>query len=217
MTTEEQTTIDTLMELKQLLQTENEHLYQQYNHLMIRNQKLMKRIDDQQQLNDRLQGRIAALENIIDKMRLASFTANSASYNQSFQKSEAGGANDSLNPVVVPNVQGLQSNIHVRPESISSTDLTQLIARWGALAGDTVKNTPTKKRQMQILTLLYDHQKMSGLKLFMTCGITGVSGARYIHTLKQFGLIEFSGYRKGGHYLITEKGKKLVEGETVEP
>jgi len=69
MTAEEQKTIDTLMELKQLLQAENEHLYQQYNHLMIRNQKLMKRIDDQQALNDKLQERIESLEGMIDKLR----------------------------------------------------------------------------------------------------------------------------------------------------
>lgn len=208
MTTEEQKTMDTLMELKQLLQTENEHLYQQYNHLMIRNQKLMTRVDDQQLLNDKLQERIEELERVIDRLR----QRNDAYSHGTFQQPQAYPAFaqpqtyiDNLNPQVVPIVSGIKSNIN----------LTELMARWGALAGGAVKNNPTKKRQMQILSLLYEHQKMSGLNLFMTCGITGVSGARYIAALKQFGLIEFSGYRKGGHYLITEKGKKLVEGEAI--
>src|ERR1043165_2982889 len=124
MTTEEQTTIDTLMELKQLLQTENEHLYQQYNHLLIRNQKLMKRIDDQQQLNDRLQGRIAALENIIDKLRLRHFIAHETGSTFQNQNDNPRSDNDNLNEEVIPGVQGLKSN----------DDLTQLISRWGSLA-----------------------------------------------------------------------------------
>src|SRR5437868_11837269 len=111
MTTEEQKTLDTLLELKQLLQTENEHLYQQYNHLMIRNQKLMKRIDDQQQLNDRLQGRIAGLEHIIDKLRLQSYSANAAGINNQNQFAGSAVNNDNLNQVVVPSVEGLKTNI----------------------------------------------------------------------------------------------------------
>jgi predicted transcriptional regulator len=204
MTSEEQKTIDTLMELKQLLQTENEHLYQQYNHLMIRNQKLMQRIDDQQSLNDRLQARIEELENVIDKMRQNRAAIYSTAYISPPEPAASVGI-DTLKPSVVPIVPGLKSRI----------DLTPLIDRWGTLAGDAVKNTPTKLRQMQMLSLLYEHEKMSGLKLFMTCGITGVSGARYISALKHFGVIEFSGYRKGGYYFITDKGKKLVEGETI--
>jgi predicted transcriptional regulator len=198
MTTEEQTTIDTLMELKQLLQTENEHLYQQYNHLMIRNQKLMKRIDDQQLLNDKLQDRIESLEQVIDKLRLRNDANSIRSMNFQYQ-------NDNLKEEVIPNVVKLKSSV----------DLKELITRWGSLAGEKVKNNPTKKRQMQILSLLYENQKMSGLRLFMTCGITGVSGARYISALKKFGLIEFSGFRKDGYYFITEKGKKLVEGNEM--
>ena len=192
MTTEEQKTIDTLMELKQLLQAENEHLYQQYNHLMIRNQKLMKRVDDQQLLNDKLQERIEGLEQMIDRLRVRNDSSPRSAFNSQTQ-------NDS--PALKPQVDYLQSNI----------DMTQLISRWGSLAGPSVKNNPTKKRQMQILSLLYEHQKMPGMKLFIECGINGVSGARYIAALKKFGLIAFSGYRKDGFYFITEKGKELFK------
>jgi predicted transcriptional regulator len=200
MTSEEQTTIDTLMELKQLLQTENEYLNQQYNHLMIRNHKLMKRIDDQQMLNDKLQERIAGLEQLINTLRQRN-DGMPISVKAQNQIDSSIRDNDNLNSQVVPSVLGLKSN----------SDVKQLVSRWSSLAGDSVKNTPTKTRQMQILTLLYERQKMSGMKLFIACGITGVSGARYISALKQFGLIEFSGFRKDGFYFITEKGKKLVE------
>lgn len=196
MTIEDQKTIDTLMELKQLLQAENEHLYQQYNHLMIRNQKLMKRIDDQQLLNDNLQERIAGLEQLIDRLR----QRNDFSERSVNTQNQNTGMN--LNAQVTPSVAGVQSSI----------DMKKLISRWSLLAGELVKNNPTKMRQMQILSLLYEQQKMQSMKLFIACDINGVSGARYISTLKQFGLIAFSGYRKNGFYFITDKGKELVEG-----
>jgi len=45
--------------------------------------------------------------------------------------------------------------------------MTQLVSRWSSLAGQTVKNAPTKKRQMQILSLLYQNQKMPSMKLLL--------------------------------------------------
>jgi predicted transcriptional regulator len=186
MTAEDQNTLDSLMELKQLLQTENEHLYQQYNHLMIRNQKLMKRIDDQQALNDKMQERIVVMEQIIDRLR-------------------EGNKNPSIDLKPLPEIASIQSSINMK----------QLIERWTNLAGEKVKNKPTKTRQMQILALLFQHQQMSSIKLFQACNITGVSGARYIAALKQFGLIAFSGFRKGGFYYITDKGKKLIEEDII--
>src|SRR5271167_2923801 len=98
MTAEEQKTIDTLMELKQLLQTENEHLFQQYNHLMIRNQKLMQRIDDQQTLNDKLQGKISGLEQLIDRLRHANIPSS---------------LTVTGNHEVVPSIKGIPSSIDI--------------------------------------------------------------------------------------------------------
>ena len=38
-----------------------------------------------------------------------------------------------------------------------------------------------------------------------------MTGARYVSTLKKLGLIEYTGARKKGHYVITDNGRKLVE------
>src|SRR3954467_14213152 len=111
MTNEEQKTLDTLMELKQLLQTENEHLYQQYNHLMIRNQKLMQRIDDQQSLNDKLQERIEELERVIDRLRLRNDSYVSGPFNQPVQQDRYINENEYLKGELKPAAVAIKSSI----------------------------------------------------------------------------------------------------------
>src|SRR5262245_48820289 len=126
MITEEQKTIDTLMELKQLLQTENEHLYQQYNHLMIRNQKLIKRIDDQQLLNDKLQERIEEMERIIDRLRLRNDSYAGSPIHQPVSLSYQNQTDD-LKSLIVPDVQGIKTSIPISQHLLENKiDITQL-------------------------------------------------------------------------------------------
>ena len=58
---------------------------------------------------------------------------------------------------------------------------------------------------------LYNTATLRANELFNLVGVGGVTGARYVATLKKFGLIRYTGARKKGHYEITTKGVSFIE------
>jgi predicted transcriptional regulator len=193
---ENQTTL-----IKQLT-NENEELYHQFNHLMIRNAKLLKRVDDLQKIIDDLHIRIEELQLINGNMM---------------------GLNDSLRnrkSDVSGMMEGMSSG---RPEeshksfSLSNgslprhLDVNDLFDRWKIFPGQIAHNAPNLRKQVLMLAHLYVNQSLNASELFRLSGIGGVTGARYVATLKKFGLIRYTGARKKGSYEMTSEGKAFIE------
>src|ERR1043166_4592907 len=85
------------------LTLENEELYQQFSHLMIRNNKLLKRIDDQQKIIHDLHIRIEELQlingnmlKLNDRLRISNEVSNAERDQLQFMK---GRAEDELSEV----------------------------------------------------------------------------------------------------------------------
>jgi len=172
------------------LTEENETLYQQFNHLMIRNNKLLKRIDDQQKLIDELHLRVEELQMIhSNQLRL----------------------NDRLRT-------GL-SAAHPLSTTASAriVDLEALFQQWKSFPGQTGQNTPNLRKQVLLLATLYREGAMNAAHLFTACEIGGVTGARYVATLKKSGLIRYSGARKKGFYELTTAGIRFIENSETVP
>jgi predicted transcriptional regulator len=181
------------------LTIENEELYHQYNHLIIRNGKMLKRIDDYQKIIDDLHIRNQELQlinsNIMqlnDKLR----------HRGSFSISQG---NSILN-------QG--ENQYERLMDIQtdhSFDIEELYKLWKNYPGQSAHNAPNLRKQVLMLVCLYKFPSLRAAELFDKSGVGGVTGARYVSTLKKFELIKFSGARKKGQYEITSKGKDFIE------
>jgi predicted transcriptional regulator len=86
-----------------------------------------------------------------------------------------------------------------------------LFTTWKNYPGQDAKNEPNLRKQMQMLVSLFENESLNSVELFNKTGVNGVTGARYVGTLKKMGLIQYMGARKKGHYVITDAGKKLVE------
>jgi predicted transcriptional regulator/uncharacterized protein YoxC len=178
------------------LTNENEELYHQYNHLMIRNGKMLKRVDDLQKIIDDLHVRIEELQlingnmmQINDRLRTRSdsrFAVNN-------------------NPQSTPE-QSILANT-----ALIDFDMDVLYDRWKMFPGQTAQNGPNLKKQMLMLFHLYNTATLRANELFNLVGVGGVTGARYVATLKKFGLIRYTGARKKGHYEITTKGVSFIE------
>lgn len=170
------------------LTQENEELYQQFNHLMIRNNKLLKRIDDQQQIIDDLHMRIEELQlisnnhlRINDRLRTAGgFDAVA----RASQKVSAGAA---------------------------GVNLDALFERWKNFPGQMAHNGPNLRKQVLMLAMLYRNGALRATDLFQLTEVGGVTGARYVSVLKKFGLIRYTGARKKGFYEITPAGIRFIE------
>ena len=65
--------------------------------------------------------------------------------------------------------------------------------------------------EMLMLFHLYNTATLRANELFNLVGVGGVTGARYVATLKKYGLIRYTGARKKGHYEITTKGVSFIE------
>ena len=171
------------------LTLENEELYHQYNHLIIRNGKLLKRIDDLQRIIDDLHIRIEELQLI---------NGNMMQLNDRLRKN-----GDSA---------GVES-VHFTGTDKSSEefDLDDLHNRWKSYPGQVAQNGPNIRKQVQMLIHLYTIPSLRASDLFNRTGIGGVTGARYVSVLKKFHLIEYTGARKKGHYKITSKGRNFIE------
>ena len=86
-----------------------------------------------------------------------------------------------------------------------------IFTHWKNYPGQDAKNEPNLRKQAQMLIHLYHHKAMRAADLFSKTGVGGVTGARYIATLKKFGLINYIGARKKGQYKMTQKGIDFVE------
>ena len=167
--------------LIQQLTEENETLYQQFNHLMVRNNKLLQRIDDQQR--------------IIDDMHLRMEELQLISHNQL-----------RLNDRLRSGAPGLRA----ATQPSGDLDLESLYQRWKSYPAQVSQNAPNLRKQVLMLGLLLKNGSMSAAELFAACEVGGVTGARYVSLLKKFGLIHYSGARKKGRYELTPSGNRFV-------
>ncbi len=182
--------------IKELTQ-ENEELYHQYNHLIIRNGKLLKRIDDFQRIIDDLHIRNQELQlingnmmQINDKLRVKG----------DFSKPFKGNSGENE----------IESNIS------DEYNLEDLYQRWKSYPGQKAQNGPNLRKQVLMLVHLYTTTSLRASELFNLTGVGGVTGARYVSTLKKYFLIEYTGARKKGHYKITSKGKEFIENSLTQ-
>jgi predicted transcriptional regulator len=187
--------VDNQNRLIKELTVENEELYHQYNHLIIRNGKLLKRIDDLQRIIDDLHIRIEELQLI---------NGNMMQLNDRLR----GRGEDLLSE----NKNG--SAIQIDKHS-GDYDLEELYNRWKSYPGQIAQNGPNIRKQVQMLVNLYSTPSLRAADLFNRTGIGGVTGARYVSVLKKFQLIEYTGARKKGHYKITSKGRHFVEQSAI--
>lgn len=181
------------------LTAENEELFHQYNHLMIRNQKMLKRVDDLQRIIDDLHIRIEELQLI---------NGNMMQINDKLRKKDAvytinDGSKSLLNTQLTAN------------DSLSELDLDELYDRWRSYPGQIAQNGPNMRKQVLMMAHLYTTSSLRAADLFNLAGVGGVTGARYVATLKKFGLIRYTGARKKGHYEITREGIEFIENTFV--
>lgn len=179
------------------LTVENEELYHQYNHLIIRNGKMLKRVDDLQNIINDLHLRIEEMQlingnmmDINDKLRNRRevFTGQHTAQKQHLQS----------------------SNEETSNESEMEFELEELQQRWKSFPGQVAQNGPNLRKQLLMLIHLHKSGAMRAADLFNKAGVGGVTGARYVGTLKKFGFIIYSGARKKGHYEITQNGKNFL-------
>jgi predicted transcriptional regulator len=186
---------ESLQVLVSTLTTENETLYHQLNHLMIRNNTLLKRIDDLQQAVNDLHIRLQE-SNLINNNLIKANDHIKAGYD---------------NRNVATSLLRTQPSSAAGEDILESLDLEELYLKWKMYPGQEAKNSPNIRKQMSMLANLYSKGKLKASDLFYHSGIGAVTGARYVATLKKAGLIEYTGARKKGHYSITKKGRDFVD------
>lgn len=215
------------------LTAENEQLFQQFNHLMVRNGKLLKRIDDMQQIIDSMHLRIEESQLINDNMLKINDNLRGQNDGSSAKTERSGidkdfrGALDNINRRIDElhlrnDVLQQRASIlsggndafqMIKNESIkhSDIDLDKLFDVWKNYPGQNAKNAPNLRKQSQMLIQLFENKSLNAATLFQKTGVNGVTGARYVAVLKQFNLIEYKGARKKGEYYITQNGIDLIE------
>ena len=179
------------------LTNENEELYHQYNHLIIRNGKMLKRVDDLQNIINDLHLRIEEMQLINGNM----MDLNDKLRNR--REVFAGEYTTQKQHLPVSNAEG--SN-----EAEMEFELDELQQRWKSFPGQVAQNGPNLRKQLLMLIHLHKSGAMRASELFNKAGVGGVTGARYVGTLKKFGLIIYSGARKKGQYEITQNGKNFI-------
>jgi len=215
------------------LTAENEQLFQQFNHLMVRNSKLLKRIDDMQQIIDSMHLRIEESQLINDNMlkindnlRSKNDTS-SAGIDRLPVDNDLRGAIDILNRRIdelhlrndllqqrTNLISSGNENLNLSKDESqqhSDIDVDKLFECWKKYPGQQAKNAPNLRKQAQMLIHLFENKSLNAATLFMKTGVNGVTGARYVAVLKDFNLIEYKGARKKGQYYITQKGIDLIE------
>ncbi len=186
------------------LTKENEELYHQYNHLIIRNGKMLKRTDDYQKIIDDLHIRNEELQlinnNIMqlnDKLRKRNELTVSLSNDYSDNQ--------------------LKTNHEIETAKIETEfDLDDLYNRWKNYPGQVAHNEPNLRKQVLMLVHLYSTTSLRAADLFSRCCVGGVTGARYISALKKFELIRYQGARKKGNYEIMKKGIDFIENSLID-
>ena len=187
-----QNKIDNQGRLIKELTGENEELYHQYNHLIIRNGKMLKRIDDLQRIIDDLHIRIEELQLI---------NGNMMQLNDRLRNRSDFSASDYLQHTITTHSEKLTDEF----------DMDELYNRWKNYPGQIAQNGPNIRKQIQMLIHLYSTPSLRAADLFNRTGIGGVTGARYVSVLKKYQLIEYTGARKKGHYKITSKGRVFID------
>lgn len=214
------------------LTAENEQLFQQFNHLMVRNGKLLKRIDDMQQIIDSMHLRIEESQLIHDNMLKINDGLRAQHDPSSRQPGTAAdrdvvGAIDKLNRRIDElhlrnDVLQQRANIlsggtvatriaENEPVNHTGVDAEKLYVLWKNYPGQHARNAPNLRKQSMMLLHLYENNSLNAESLFQKTGVNGVTGARYVAVLKQFNLIEYRGARKKGRYFITQQGTDLIE------
>lgn len=214
------------------LTAENEQLFQQFNHLMVRNGKLLKRIDDMQQIIDGMHLRIEESQLINDNMLKINDNLRNRNDVIPVHSESINPGNDNVRGLI-DNINRRIDELHLRNDvlqqrtslltgnesfSVPKSDLSKssdvdadlVFEHWKNYPGQHAKNEPNLRKQSQMLIHLYENKSLNAAALFQLTGVNGVTGARYVAVLKEFGLIEYKGARKKGQYYITEKGIELV-------
>ena len=186
------------------LTNENEELYHQYNHLIIRNGKLLRRLDDYQKIIDDLHIRNEEFQLINSNvMQINDKLRNRKEYSTVDNKNQPGDM--------------IKSEENADPSGIESQfNLDELYNRWKNFPGQVALNGPNLRKQVLMLVYLYTTNSLRAADLFNRSGVGGVTGARYVSALKKFELIKFSGARKKGQYEITKKGIQFMENSQPE-
>ena len=225
--------IDNQQKVIDELTAENEQLFQQFNHLMVRNGKLLKRIDDMQQIIDGMHLRIEESQLINDNMLKINDNLrfkndnSSASIERLPADNNLRGAIDTLNRRIdelhlrndllqqrTNLISGGNENpglTKIELSNQSGIDADKLFECWKNYPGQQAKNAPNLRKQSQMLIHLFENKSLNAATLFQKTGVNGVTGARYVAVLKEFKLIEYKGARKKGQYYITQKGIDLIE------
>ena len=191
--------IDNQSKVIKELTNENEELYHQYNHLIIRNGKMLKRTDDYQKIIDDLHIRNEELQLINNnQMQLNDKLRKRSDYSVSLHNDNSDDSNRTNQEIT-------------SAKNESEFDLDDLYSRWKNYPGQVAHNEPNLRKQVLMLVCLYNTSSLRAAELFNRCGVGGVTGARYVSTLKKFELICYNGARKKGNYEIMPKGKEFIE------
>jgi len=215
------------------LTAENEQLFQQFNHLMVRNSKLLKRIDDMQQIIDGMHLRIEESTLINDNMLKINdnLRGKNDTSTQTIERlpvdNDLRGAIDTLNRRIdelhlrndvlqqrTNILSGGNENFNLlksESQKHSDIDADKLFECWKKYPGQHARNAPNLRKQSQMLVHLFENKSLNASTLFQMTGVNGVTGARYVAVLKEFKLIEYKGARKKGQYYITQNGIDLIE------
>ncbi len=192
------------------LTTENEELFHQFNHLMVRNTKLLKRVDDLQNIIDDLHIRIEELQLINSNMLQMNDTLRRRT-----DMAISGGSDPRNSGISSSNPYSQDMKYFTTLDKVKDPadqfDLDALYEKWRSYPGQQATNAPNLRKQVLMLVHLYNNKSLRASELFTLSGVGGVTGARYVSTLKKFNLIHFTGARKKGHYEITPKGKNFIE------
>jgi predicted transcriptional regulator len=95
-------------------------------------------------------------------------------------------------------------------------DLNDLYTRWKNFPGQIAQNEPNLRKQVLMLVHLYSTTALRASELFNLSGVGGVTGARYVSTLKKYELIRYTGARKKGKYEITSKGYDFLKDSILQ-
>ena len=200
------------------LTNENEQLYQQYNHLMVRNNKYLKRIDDLQQIVEDLHKHIQDVQLRTDNPSSSNNNnLKDALDNLHRRIDELHLRNDILQQrtsIMNSNGEMLENRADENYTLRGKVDLKNLFERWKKYPGQDAKNNPNLLKQAKMLAILYENKSLNAATLFSKTGVNGVTGARYVSVLKKYHLIEYKGARKKGQYNMTERGIEFIEGDT---
>jgi hypothetical protein len=181
-----------------MLREENDSLYEEYREVIKRNIELRAIVEKQQKL-------INAIYN--------------AELNLVFPAEEKNTAEEiKIEPVQLESVEQPANMLPVpvateaeKPEIKSPQPLGQddLARRIRSLRRNKLQSQPTVIEKAKFLLAIYNTP--GGIRnniLFADCGITRVTGMRYVSFFRKFSMVS-----SGGTYSITGLGKKFVEGE----